>query len=494
MVAVERAVKTEALRHNWWRPMRVAYVKGDTTPLLDRTVAGLLAHLKHTGHTVLDRPDESTGVLLTAVRFGSVVPWRRSLLLTGRRRYKLHEAPTVFTLVHITPDELGAILARLDVALQKDPPNPADFSFPGLTSRAHRVLIEQGLRGGPMLALVRLLQSQTFSIRVLLLVGTDRIEEAYSMDLVGAHRRVTPSGEADLYEDLARRMATAASTGEVTDHETVSPAIAKAEWAKLSTPQAMQRASVEFGQRGFFTEMVRVADLVDAPALADAVAAQYSEGCFATWEPKIPGLLATGTGSARPVDKGRIQEDELGVIVGVRPDGKGARIRLIEGWPNLPPSSESVEMMLMDQVLPRIALGVAGNGAVEVPVVRSKLHGHRGVAAFDPAAVEFVPLAPPYYEYPVSCGTEAQAQAMTAAFSRAVSLRDPSDPRTIAFTVLPGHGVVLCEKWVEGCAPFEVLWRAMDDERVVIDRLVPQHEVAYTMRSGRMELSPGLRD
>ncbi|MGC8863037.1 MAG: FGGY-family carbohydrate kinase, partial [Armatimonadota bacterium] len=46
-----------------------------------------------------------------------------------------------------------------------------------------------------------------------------------------------------------------------------------------------------------------------------------------------------------------------------------------------------------------------------VPVVRSKLHGHRGVSAYDPRYVEFVPLAPAYYAYPVSCGTRAQAEA-----------------------------------------------------------------------------------
>jgi hypothetical protein len=31
-------------------------------------------------------------------------------------------------------------------------------------------------------------------------------------------------------------------------------------------------------------------------------AAQYSEGCFATWDPAVAGLVANVTGSARPVN------------------------------------------------------------------------------------------------------------------------------------------------------------------------------------------------
>lgn len=472
--------------------MRLSYVPGERTPMLDGLVSGLLEHLSRSGHLVMDPPDPETTVLLTTARYGRVVSWRRSLLLTGRRRFGLQHAPTVFTIVAITPQELSEILARLEASLAKHPPDPADFTFPGLTGRAHRVLIEQGLRGGPMMTLVRLLQSQTFSVRLMMAVGTDAVEEIYHMDLVGAHRRVVPASLPELCEDIGLRMATATSTGEVTDHEIVEPALPAEAWRAAQAPAAMERASLEFGQRDFFTEMVRVGDLVDAPSLADAVASQYSEGCFATWDPELRGLVATATGSARPVDKRHIAREEMSLIVGLRPDGRGARVRNVEGIPNLPPSSESVEMMMIDEVLPRISLGSNGNGAGRLPVVRSKLHGHRGVASFDPAVVEFVSLDPAYYEYPVSCGTEAQAEAITAAFGRAESLRNPRDPRKIAFTILPGHGVVLCEKWIPGKEPFEVLWEAMDSGAIVIDRLVPQHHVEYERHDRRMGLRPGL--
>jgi hypothetical protein len=133
--------------------------------------------------------------------------------------------------------------------------------------------------------------------------------------------------------------------------------------------------------------LVRVADLVQVPVVNAAVAEQYSEGCFATWEPRLGALIATITGSARPVDKDNITEDELAVIVGVRPDGKGALIRHVEGKRNDPPSSEAVEMMAMDEPLPKLELKLDsqhGETAFQVPVARSKLHGHRGVATFHP--------------------------------------------------------------------------------------------------------------
>jgi hypothetical protein len=107
------------------------------------------------------------------------------------------------------------------------------------------------------------------------------------------------------------------------------------------------------------------------------------------------------------------------------------------------------------------------------------------VAAYDPQRVEFVPLEAPYYTYPVSCSTEAQAVAMEQAFGRARSLRDPSDPRTITFTVMPGHGVVAAEKWVPGKVPFQELWEAIDSGALTVSKEIPQGWHAYRLESAR---------
>jgi hypothetical protein len=143
----------------------------------------------------------------------------------------------------------------------------------------------------------------------------------------------------------------------------------------------------------------------------------------------------------------------------------------------------------MDSLLPRISLGAEWGIAGRVPVARSKLHGHRGVAAFDPERVEYVELDAPYYYYPVCCGTGAQAQAIKAAFARSQSLKNPDDPRQLVFTVLPGHGAMIAEKWVPGKAPLELIWEHMDAGYLQIESYVPQGPMAYVPSpGGRMVL------
>ena len=140
-------------------------------------------------------------------------------------------------------------------------------------------------------------------------------------------------------------------------------------------------------------------------------------------------------------------------------------------------------MIGMDLGLPKITLQ---NGA-QVPVIRSKLHGHRGVRSFDWTRVEYVPLPESYLHYPVSCSTDAQYRAVQEAFSSSYSLQNPQDPRQIVFTVLPGHGVVIVEKWVMGKAPFQVLWEAMDQKVIEITNQIPQGPFAFETHGQRCQ-------
>jgi hypothetical protein len=254
----------------------------------------------------------------------------------------------------------------------------------------------------------------------------------------------------------------------------------------------MRSASRELGARAFFTDMVRIADLVHVPALDGALARQYSEGCFATWDPRLGALVATGTGSARPVDKAGITDDDLAVVVGVRPDGRGALVRHVEGAANHPPSSEAFELWAIDLALPVVRLGSRWEAPQPVPVLRSKLHGHRGIAAYDPGQAEYVALDPASQHYPVSCATDAQARAVAQAFARAEALQNPADPRPLVFTVLPGHGIVVAEKWIDGTAPFQAIWEAMDRGALRVDSRIPQGPLAYRAGpGGRMVLQAG---
>jgi len=458
--------------------------------VLEQTVEGVLDHLRELGHKVVSVPDNETDAIITTARFGQLIDWRNSLMVTARKRYGLAHNPTLFTYVSIQESEFHQYLERFARFVQESAPDPQRYQFPGLAPEAYRVLYEQGRRGGPILALERLIQAQTKSLRVVLVVAREhRVKEAYHFDLVGAYPRSKGDDLPQFYEDIALRMVTTLSTREVTQHEVVGDPIPREVWDRLSTPSAMIRAGQELNRRGFFTEMVVIPRLVHMPAVGDAVARQYSEGCFATYDPTLQALIATVTGSARPVDKGRINEDDLAVIVGVKPTEDGALVRHVADKRNDSPSSESVEMMGMDEPLPLIELDDSWGIEAQVPVARSKLHGHRGVDRFDPRYVEFVPLDPPYYDYLVSCATQAQARGIKRAFSRSQALRNPGDPRQVVFTVLPGHGVVMVEKWVKGKAPFEVMLDYMDAGYIEIASQIPQGKFTYVPSpDGKMAL------
>jgi len=431
------------------------------------------------GHPVHEIPNEQTEVIFTSLVYGEVLGWRDALIFNIRRMYNLSHTPTFYTIVQISPDEFREILGHFQQAIQREVPDPADFNFEGITPSAYRVLYEQGRRGGPILAFERLVQAQAKSIRVLLLVADEVPLEMYYFDLVGAYPS-TPADDLEaFYQDIVLRVATAMSTTDVNKHQVVGGLIPHDVWAQLASPTAMQTAARQLGERQFFTDTVAIADVVNVPAVSDTIADQYSEGCFATWEPTLNALISTVTGSARPVHKGSITDEDLAVIVGVRPDGLGALVQQVEGRPNDPPSSEAVELIDMDSRLPQIQLDQEWGIGDTVPVVRSKLHGHRGVRAFDPCCVEYAPLDPPYFEYPVTCGTNAQAEGIKSAFSRSVALQNPDDPRQLVFTILPGHGVVIAEKWVAGKEPFQLMWEYMDAGFLQIETLVPQSRVIF---------------
>lgn len=424
-------------------------------------------------------PDNQTEVILTTARYGEPQSWRDALLFMARRRYRLKRFPVVYTLMHIGKMELQLILERLDASLAPDPvDDPKDFCFDGISSDAWKVLAEQGKRGGNMLALQRILQAQAKGIRMILFVGDgEKPECAYHFDLVGAYPR-SLAGKG-FYRDIALRIATAVCAEEVSAIAASDESIPADVWDGLCTPGDMEEASRQFGQRGFFSGMVRIADLVGLTSLSDAVASQYSEGCFGTWDAKLDAMIVTAAGNSQPVNKPQITKKHLVVVkakdmgtIGMQIDGRPCRV----------PSSESYEMTVMGQVLPRIEVERAGN----VPVVRSKLHGHRGISAYCADSVEYVAMAEPYFHYPVSCSTYPQTQGVVEAFSRSQALNNPDDPRQIGFTILPGHGVFIVEKWRHGKAPFQAIWECMDAGHLEASNDIPQAMMSYVYASDGM--------
>ncbi len=244
--------------HPWLNRIRVAFVPGPMTALLKEVVSNLLDRFRRLGHVVQQEPGEDTDVILTTAPFGEPLDWRKALLFTGRRRFRLRHTPTVFTLVHTRPAPFQALLDRFRVLLEKETPEAKDFSFPGLAPEAYKVLFEQGRRGGPIMALERLVQAQSKSIRVILIVGEKEPLTAYHFDLVGAHPQ-SPADPPDLfYDDIVLRIVTTMSTQEVAEHEVVDDPIPADLWQSLTTPAAMCEASRQLGRRHFFTDSLPV--------------------------------------------------------------------------------------------------------------------------------------------------------------------------------------------------------------------------------------------
>ena len=176
--------------HAFLRPVRIAAVRGPSTPLLDQVLAGVRAALVERGHEWTSDPDDRTDSFVTTARLHEPVSWRDSPLFTGRKRYGLAGKPATYTFVQVTEAQLANLLERFENALQKDPPLREDFDFPGLSTNAWQVLLDQGRRGGPMMCIGRLLQAQSKSLRVVMVLGETTPIAAYLFDLAGAFPRI----------------------------------------------------------------------------------------------------------------------------------------------------------------------------------------------------------------------------------------------------------------------------------------------------------------
>jgi hypothetical protein len=62
--------------------------------------------------------------------------------------------------------------------------------------------------------------------------------------------------------------------------------------------------------------------------------------------------------------------------------------------------------------------------------------------------------------------------------------------RRVVFTVLPGHGIIIVEKWIPGKSPFQVILEYFDAGFLDTENLIPQVLLAYTPDDeGRMKLT-----
>lgn len=447
--------------HPWTRPISITFMPGSLTPALELASRALLDWMRDAGCTVAQLPDNNTDLIITTRRFGDTVSRDDALFFNAKRLYRLNRRPQVLTMVDVPEPEYQALVAHFTELARLPEDEAGRNQYAGLGPQAAGIIAHQARRGGPDLAFARLLQGQVLSIRVMVLrTQAGRPYRAMHMDLAGAHP-VTDAADLEAFgEEAGARVLTAVCATEVNHHSFVDEPVPAVLWESLSSPDAMIRAGSMFTQFGFFTTPLYVDKLLGYRGISDAISAQFSEGCYAVYEPDIPGLLTTATGSSRLVDKRSISRLDQAVVVGTRPDREGAMVRPVAGMEPVVPSVEAVEMMGLCERVPKHQHLNSHGLPVTVPNVRAILHGHLGVAAFDAERVEAVMLAPLFYTQLVSCGTGALAEGTGEAFARSVALKDLRDPRRVVFLEQPGHGVMVIEKWPsedDGSRPFDTI-------------------------------------
>ena len=472
--------------HAWIRPMTVAFLPQAMTPALKLATEAVLNWLRDNGSTVQETPDNATELLMTTGLFGQKVDRNDALMFHAKRRYPMLHRPPLITFVDIAEDDYQQWLKHFaELALL--PPETVQTmdvaAYPGLGPEGLEVLALQARRGGPEVALGRFLQTQLISLRVLALrTSHDRPHKVVNFDLAGAHPTLQAENLETLGRELGLRLLAATCAREAENHNYLPDSFPKKQWDLLSTPDAMIQAGQTFAAYGFFTVPIQVKKLFGYRGLSNALSSQYSEGCYGIFDPDIPGLITTATGSAKLVDKRSITRHDQAIVVGIKPERDGAVVLPLEGNEDLCPSIEAMEMMGICKAAGTHSRLNSRGETVEVSNVRCILHGHLGIADYDPAFVESVRLDAPYYQQLVSCGTDALANGTCVAFSRSASLQDPMDPRLVIFLEQPGHGIMVIEKWDPQSpekAPFETLRAYLEAGHIKVSMDVPQSEIKW---------------
>lgn len=467
--------------HPWVYPISLAYLPDELTPALKGRLDSLLEWLRSIDCTIQAQPTNATDLIITTTSFGKPIERSEALFFHAKRRYGLRHRPSLLTIIDISESDYQHWLAHFaELAKQPAETQPA-YRYPALGPQAVEVLVEQARRRGPEVALGRFLQSYVKSFRVMALRtdGAGQPLRAVHFDLAGAHPTTDATDAQAFAQEVGLRILAATCTKAVNDHLFSPDPLPKMVWDRLEAPKAMLRAGEMFTEFDFFIEPVSIEKLLGYRDVSQVVSAQYSEGCYAVFEPEIPGLITTATGSARLVDKRAISYADQAIVLGVKQTQDGAIVRPVAEMERVIPSVEAVEMMGICEAVPTHLQTTRSGESIPVPNVRAILHSHIGVAAFNPERVESVFLPTPYYHHLVSCGTGALARGTTTAFASSTALCDLADPRAVVFLEQPGHGVVIVEKWIEGKQPFEVIHDYLTEGHLQMTPAVPQGPVAW---------------
>jgi hypothetical protein len=479
------STKTSYRFHDWVRPVNIAVIPAELVGRVAWVYPRLLAWFQEQGHIVQNTPTDETDVIITTAVVDHPIDREASLFMQGKRRFNLRHRPHILTLVDVPLVDFKKYLHDMTVLATRSVEQAKELQFIGLGPEAAEVLHSQAQRE-PLVAFGRYLQSQAKSMRVQAFVGDSEIPSmTLHFDLAGSHAVTDFTNEAEFIDELGKRLVTALCTRDINQHIILEDGISARVWRELQSADAMLKVGEQFTKYNFFTDPVSVVKLLGFRGVGETISAHYSEGCYATYEPRISSLLTTATGSARFVDKRSIQRDEIALVAGIKPDKTGAYVMPVEDKITVVPSVEAVELFGICEASGRQTITLP-EGEFQVPMARSVVHGHVGVDSYDPTLVEHVELSDTFTIYPVSCGTDVLARETAKAFASSQALKDPTDPRQVVFLEQPCHGVLVVEKWQVDKPPFAVLEAILSSGALKMTKQVPQGEFAWEQHDGRM--------
>jgi len=429
----------------WWRPLKVAFVGENrgSAPMAEFQ-SQLLDSFRDQGHTIVTTSEADIDLLIDNVMIPDGpeplvqrIPERsQPLMLSVVKDYQLNRRPHNLVVLVGVDESLGS------------------WSHVDVVSTA------------------RVAMGRIGSFKVVFVSGSGADEVTYCT-LEGGH----PTETHAKVDGLRDRLVASASAREVGGHFDVNnDAITQAAWNETKIPDEIVRAGHRMHQLGLLPQPQKISDYV-SPRMARVYERYlglkgFSEGMLFAVDPLTGTTMVTASGSW-DVDKRALHRDEVTALSGIV-EGR-VQVQAPFGVRPKGPSVEALEVLSLLDAAPRIRLSPDGangwrldpEGQIEVPIIRSGIHAHIGVASADEAVVETIEPDRKNYPYGFGCGTDLMCEVARSTVERSSAINDPKDRRRFVRWPMLYHGEMVVELWKEGAenVTFEGLLDLFDNAK-----------------------------
>jgi hypothetical protein len=412
----------------WWRPLNVAFVgEHRASARMAEYQSQLLESFRDQGHNIVTTSAADIDLLIDVAMIPDGpeplvqrIPERsQPLMLTVMKDYQLKRRPHNLIVLVGVDESLGS------------------WSHVDVVSTA------------------RVAMGKIGSFKVVFVSGSGSDEVTYCT-LEGGH----PTETHAKVNGLRDRLVASASAREVGGQfDVINDAISQATWSATQIPDEIVRAGHRMHQLGLLPRPQKISDYV-SPRMARVYERYlglngFSEGMLFAVDPLTGTTMVTASGSW-DVDKRALHRDEVTALSGIV--GGRVQVHAPVGIRPKGPSVEALEVLSLLEAVPRIRLSRDGSngwrldpsGEIEVPIIRSGIHAHVGVAFADDSLVETIEPDRQLYPYGFGCGTDLMCEVARSTVARSSAINDPKDRRRYVRWPMLYHGEMVVELWKEG--------------------------------------------